>query len=127
MIFNQGYHTIEITVDPKVQNEIKIQGLRVFTLCTGIVETVKSIITLIKFFFVEPYKHSSISEVEDLFFEDHETIPEKEQKAINFYIKYLNITPELRVGHEDDILDVEQYVESGDYFGTTQFCHGLGI
>lgn len=127
MIFSQGYHSVEIKVDEKFVNEIKIQGLRVFTLCTGIVETVKSFFTLIKFFFEESTLHDSIHEIDDIYFEDDITNSEREQKAVEFFKKYINVTLEIREGHETDVLDLENEIQSGDFFGSTIITHSFGI
>ena len=52
---------------------------------------------------------------------------EREQKCVEFYEEYAGIKSEVRVGHEQDYLDVEPYIKSGDIFGTIKFCAGIAM
>lgn len=119
MVIIHGSHNIDITVTEEQMEEIKIQGLRIFSLCEGLVSTIKSIIATYHFFtkddqnkyLDENGRYQSILTTND------NDPSEREQAALDFREKFCGARPQLREGHESDILPVEKYIRSGDYLG----------
>lgn len=121
-----GYLSIDIQVSEEEYKDLQVQGLRVFSLCEDLISTVESIIATIEFFMgdggAEAKKNYSF-----LVNADNLSDEEREKKCIEFYQKFEGVTPELREGYEKKALEVEPYIHSGDFLGTTQYMAGLGM
>ena len=118
-------------------NEIKTNGLKIFTLCDSIEYTISSIIRTFLLIKNNPAPPSypidpkdDPQDIDFILFKnmekyiDYETI---EKENINFLKTYANIKVELRPNFNGTALNVEQYIQSGDYFALSHIVSGESI
>lgn len=118
-----GTHTIKIKDLTEAQLlEIAVGGLRVFSFCDTFVNTVKSVINTISVFLPENSDQLiSLKKGGNL----RKTKEEMEEDNLEILKKYAGIESIKRTGYETTLLDLEQYIQSGDHLGTTQVASGL--
>ena len=119
-----GSHTIKIKKLTEEQLlEVKVGGLRVFSFCDTLVNTIKSVIQTVKFILPT----SNTKQYDSLFEEGNlkKSAEEKEKENLALLKKFANIVPIKRATYEKKMLDLEKYIKSGDHLGTAEMKSGI--
>ena len=115
-----GSHTIKIKKLTEEQLlEVKVSGLRVFSFCDTLVNTIKSVIQTVKF--ILPTSHTK--QYDSLFNEGNlkKSAEEKEKENLALLKKFVNIVPIKRANYEKKMLDLEKYIKSEMKSGISTF------
>ncbi|MCQ2820828.1 MAG: hypothetical protein MJ252_26510 [archaeon] len=123
IIVQTGTFNLDLIIDSELYTVLQTQGLRVFSLCESLVDTARSIIAT--YYFImggdtldENGRHQTILTTNKISDSKHE------EECLKFHEKYTGERPQLRVGHETDVLDVEKYIKSGDFLGLNVITGG---
>ena len=120
-----GSHTIKLKKLTEEQLlEVKVGGLRVFSFCDTLVNTIKSVIQTVKFILPT----TSTKQYDKLFKDNNnlqKSVEEQEKDNLALLKKFANIEPKKRSGYEKKLLDLEKYIKSGDHLGTAQMGSGI--
>ena len=121
----KGKSTIKVkNLTPEQIQEVAVNGLRVFSLCGDLASTAKSAYKTIKFVLSDYPKEKNFYPSINIYSNANRTTLEQEKEHVDFLKKYANITIEQRLGYEDKILDLEPFIQTGDFIGLSQVING---
>ena len=126
VLFLGGVYQVRIeNLTQRQLDEITVNGLRVFSFCDNIYDTLISLYKTAVFMKTNPQPSDNVNHSFNLpQFMTKLEYSEIEESHIDFLERYVNLEITRREGLEDVVLPVEQYIQSGDFLGLHEIISG---
>lgn len=126
LVFLGGVYQVKIEdLSQRQLDEITVNGLRVFSFCDNVYDTLVSLYKTVMFLRTNPEPGDGESYLYYLFpFLNNTDYSDIEARHIDFLERYGNFSVSRRYVFEDEVLPVEQYIQSGDYLGLNVVISG---